>query len=196
MTQMGFMPHTVSLIRSLYENQKSNVCMAGGMSKWFAVLRGVRQGCTLYPHLFNIMCELLMCLALDGFEGGFRIGGRLVANWRYADDIVFIASTREELQELVNRVHNAAGSVGMKLNVRKMKTMSVTDDQTPIRVQVGNETLKKVHSFKYLGARFNVEATCVEEVKTRLGLARDRLGSLITLWRLSLIHIWRCRRRG
>jgi len=80
MTQMGFMPHTVSLIRSLYENQKSNVCMAGGMSKWFAVLRGVRQGCTLYPHLFNIMCELLMCLALDGFEGGFRIGGRLVAN--------------------------------------------------------------------------------------------------------------------
>ena len=29
------------------------------------------------PYLFNIMCELLMRLALDGFEGGFRIGGRL-----------------------------------------------------------------------------------------------------------------------
>ena len=40
-----------------------------------------------------------------------------------------------------------------------------------------------LHSFKCLGARFNDDATCVEEVKTRLGLARDRMGSLATLWR-------------
>ena len=60
-----------------------------------------------------------MRIALNGFEGGFRIGGRLVTNLRYADDIVFIASTREEVQELVNRVHSAAVSVGMRLNVKK-----------------------------------------------------------------------------
>jgi len=59
------------------------------------------------------MCELLMRLALDSFEGGFRIGGRLVTNLRYADDIVVIASTHEELEALVNRVHSAAVSVGM-----------------------------------------------------------------------------------
>ena len=58
----------------------------------------------------------------------------------------------------------------MRLNVRKTETMGVTDDKSPITVKVGSETLKEVHYFKYLGTRFNAEATCVEEVKTRLGL--------------------------
>ena len=33
-------------------------------------------------------------MALDGFEGGFRIGGHLVTNLRHADDIVLITGTR------------------------------------------------------------------------------------------------------
>ena len=37
--------------------------------------------------------------ALDGYEGGFNIGGRCITNLRYADDIVLIASTEEELQD-------------------------------------------------------------------------------------------------
>jgi len=60
--------------------------------------------------------------------------------------------------------------------------MKVADDPTTIEVQIENVTLKEVHSFKYLGARFNTDVSCVEEVKTRLGLARDRLGGLSTLW--------------
>jgi len=94
---MGYSPHLVALIRSLYEDQKSNVCLANSRSEYFQVLRGVRQGCSLSPYLFNIMPEVLMHLALEGFEGGFRIGGRLLTNLRYADDIVLLASTNGEL---------------------------------------------------------------------------------------------------
>ena len=55
MVQMGFAPHIVSLIRSRYECQKSCVRASSGTSEWFDVLRGVRQGCTLSPYLFNII---------------------------------------------------------------------------------------------------------------------------------------------
>ena len=106
-----------------------------------------------------------------------------MTNLRYTDNTVLIASTREELQELVNGVHNAAVTVGMRLDVEKTETTGVSDDKSPVTVKVGLDTLREVHSFKYLGARFNAEVTCVEEVKTRLGLARDRLGSLATLWK-------------
>ena len=61
--------------------------------------------------------------------------------------------------------------------------MDVCDDKSPITVKVGLDALREVHSFKYLGARFNGDAMCVEEVKTRLGLVRDRMGSLATLWK-------------
>jgi len=65
------------------------------------------------------MAKLLMCMAHDGFEGGFRIGGRCITNLRYANDIVLIASSEEELQQLVDRVHEAASDMNMKINVKK-----------------------------------------------------------------------------
>jgi len=98
-------------------NQK--VRAAGGISDWFNVLKGVRQGCLLSPYLFNIMAEVLMHLAFEGFEGGFKIGGRLVSNLRYVDDIVLIASTEAELQEIATRLHWAACELSMKINVKK-----------------------------------------------------------------------------
>ena len=66
---------------------------------------------------------------------------------------------------------------------RKPWVSVTTSLQLAITVKVGWDTFREVHSFKYLGARFSAEATCVEEVKTKLGLARDRLGSLATLRR-------------
>ena len=71
-----------------------------------------------------------------------------MTNLRYADDIVLIASTREELQALVNRVHSVEVSAGMRLNVKKTETMGVSDDKSPITVKVGLDTLREVHSFK------------------------------------------------
>ena len=72
---MGFAKHLVALIRALYENQKSNVRIHGEISGWFQAKQGVRQGCMLSPYLFNLMAELLMRKALDGYEKGFKIGG-------------------------------------------------------------------------------------------------------------------------
>ena len=62
-----------------------------------------------------------MRYTLEGFDGGFRIGGRRITNLRYADDIVLIASSGEELQEFISRLHGAASMVGMKLNDKKQK---------------------------------------------------------------------------
>jgi len=164
MLSMRFAPHLVSLIKSLYEMQKSNVRAAGGKSDWFNVLKGVRQGCLLSPYLFNIMCKVLMRLALEGFEGGFKIGGRLVTNLRYADDIVLIASNEKELQEIVTRLHWAACEMSMKINVKKTEVMKVDDDLTPIKVTVAGVYLRQVHSFKNLGAYFNSDARCTQEI--------------------------------
>ena len=39
---------------------------------------------------------------LDGFQGGLQIGGRMITNLRYADDIILLATSEAELQELVS----------------------------------------------------------------------------------------------
>jgi len=76
-----------------------------------------------------------MRAALDGFSGGFRIGGRLINNLRYADDIVLVESSEAELQELVTRVYGAASDTGMKINVKKTEVMKVCEDAPPMRVR-------------------------------------------------------------
>jgi len=187
MRDMGFAEHIIDLIRSLYASQRSNVRVCGDTSEWFKVRRGVRQGCILSPYLFNLMGELLMRCALEGYRGGFRIGGRLVTNLRYADDIVLVASSEEELQDLVNCVNLAANDLDMRINMKKTEVMKICDDLSPMRVTVAGYPLSETKSFKYLGAMFNAEALCDKEVRTRLARARGRMGELVPLWRSSTV---------
>jgi len=183
MVDMGFVKHLVALIRALYEKQKSNVRIHGETSGWFQAKQGVRQKCILSPYLFNLVAELLMPKALDGYDGGFKIGGRCITNLRYADDIVLIASTEEELQDIVNRLHEAATELSIKINVKKTEVMKVCDNPKPITVTVAGCTLSETKSFKYLGAMLNSEASCDEEIKSRLAIARQRLSELVPIWK-------------
>ena len=41
---------------------------------------------------------------LDGFQGGLQIGGRIVTNVCYADDIILMATLEAELLQLVDRL--------------------------------------------------------------------------------------------
>jgi len=41
---------------------------------------------------------------LDGFQGGLQIGGRMITNICYADEIILLATSEAELQKLVNRI--------------------------------------------------------------------------------------------
>ena len=78
--------------------------VAGGLSNEFQLKKGVRQGCVISPYLFNIMAEVVMRAVMDGWEGGVYIEGRRLTNRRYADDIVLLAESEEELQNIVNRL--------------------------------------------------------------------------------------------
>jgi len=49
---------------------------------------------------------------LDGFQGGLQIEGRIVTNLHYADDIIMLATSETELQELVDRLDR----VSLRLN--------------------------------------------------------------------------------
>ena len=53
--------------------------------------------CVLSPYLINILAEVMMRETLDGFQGGLQIGGRMITNLCYADDIILLATLEAEL---------------------------------------------------------------------------------------------------
>ena len=80
MMDMGYPLHLIDLLAKLYRKQLAKVKVAGTLSEWFPVKKGVREGCVLSPYLFNILAEMVMRETLDGFQGGLQIGGRMITN--------------------------------------------------------------------------------------------------------------------
>ena len=91
------------------------------LNEWFEIGQGVRQGCIISPHHFNIYAEAIMRNALENFEGNITVESHKITNLRYADDVVLIAGSLEELQDLVDRVRLESEKVGLFLNTRKQK---------------------------------------------------------------------------
>ena len=82
----------------LYCQQLAKVKVAGTLSEWFRVKKGVRQGCVLSQYMFKILAEMVMRETLDGFQGGLQIGGLIVTNLHYADGIILLVTSEAKLE--------------------------------------------------------------------------------------------------
>jgi len=81
MMDMGYPLQLIDLLAKLYRKQLAKVKVAGTLSEWFPVKKGVRQGCVLSRYLFNILAEMVMRETLDGFQGGLQSGGRMITTF-------------------------------------------------------------------------------------------------------------------
>jgi len=128
------------------------VKVAGILSKWFCVKKGVRQGrvLSLYLVLVNILAEMVMREALVRFQGGLQIGGQMVTNLRYDDDIILLATLEAELHDLVDRLDRASREYSLLIYVNKTKVMA--SDSIACRILIHNELLEQVDTFLYLGS--------------------------------------------
>ena len=59
---------------------------------------------------------------LEKAQAGIKIAGRNINNLRYADDITLMAETEEELKSLLMKVKEESETVGLKLNVQKLRS--------------------------------------------------------------------------
>ena len=104
--------------KQLLENQTWN---KGLIQNW----ERVRQGYILSPCLFNFYSEYIMWNArLDESQAGVKTAGRNINNFRYADDTTLMAESEEDLKSLLMRVKEESERAGLKLNIKKTKTMA------------------------------------------------------------------------
>ena len=57
--EMGIQDDPTCLLRNLYAGQEATVRTGHGTTDWFQIGKGVRQGCTLSPCLFNLYAEYI-----------------------------------------------------------------------------------------------------------------------------------------
>ena len=116
---MGIPDHLTCLLRNLYAGQEATV-RTGHRTGCFQIGKGVHQGCILSSCLFNFHAEYITRTArLDEAQAGIKIAGRNINNLRYADDIILMAESEEELKSLLMKVKEESEKAGLKLNIQK-----------------------------------------------------------------------------
>ena len=93
-----------------------------------------------------------MTYALEDHEGTVSIGGRIITNLRFADDIDGLAGDEEELANLVERLSKASIAYGMEISADKTKLMTNNTSGVNTEIKVNGQKLATVTSFKYPGS--------------------------------------------
>ena len=158
--------HLTALLEALYNDQSAVIRLNGRHSSAFKIERGVRQGCILSPHLFNLYIESVIREA--GIEEmGIKIGGKLVSNLRYADDTALCANSQDEAERLIGKVNIIGKSRLLKLNVKKSKLLKIGKMQCDAGVSVDDEEIEVVEHFKYLGSLKSADGNIVIKTPDR-----------------------------
>ena len=185
MTNMAFPKHLIALVASLYQDQKATIRWNNENCEPFNIKKGVRQGCILSPHLFNIYTEQIMRDA-DIEDMGINIGGRDITNLRYADDTALLADNTTSMKRILHRVDTSGKGAGLLLNAKKTKVMNISGtalQHGPSEIKVNKISLENVSSFKYLGSTKKSDGTCKEDISTRIGMAKQRMVQLNNVWK-------------
>src|SRR6476619_2646248 len=162
------------MISKLYMNQEAVVRIAGGESDAGIIGRGVRQGCSLSPLVFSIYAEMMMKEALENVEEGIGVGGELIKDVKYAFDQGMVANTEAGLQSLMDSLNTTAKHYDMKINIKKTKAMVVSrNGGERVNITVESQSVEQVSKFRYLGSLISEDGRCLDNVKTRFGMAKD-----------------------
>ena len=129
------------------------------------IRKGVRQGCTLSPCLFNLYVEYIIRNAgLDNSQAGINITGRNIDNLRYADDTTFMQKWGG-IEEFLDESENTS----LKLSFQNTMIMASSLISS---WQIDGEKIETVSDLIFLGFKINAEGDGSHEIKRCLLLLR------------------------
>ena len=103
--------------------------------------------------LFNLFLENILAEAFEDCKKlGINVDGYELKDLRFADDIALIADSENDLQTLIERVHDVSKKYGMEISIPNTKAMIFShEDQLQVNIKLDDTSLDQVNRFKYLG---------------------------------------------
>lgn len=169
-------------IKSIYTDNLACVKVNNFKTDWFECNNGVRQGDTISPTLFSIFINDLAD-EINSLNKGINIGNSQISILMYADDVVLLANSEEDLQSMLDTLHSWSTTWLIDINRTKSKIVHFRKPRTTKTVfnfKIGNRDLDVDSLYKYLGTYFS-EFLNFTEHSDILGESAGRaLGSVVS----------------
>ena len=163
--QQGIDPAYIATLTNIYREAQAVVNLHE-VSPEFSTTKGVRQGDSISPKLFTATLEnVFRKLSWEG--KGLNINGEHLNHLRFADDIVLIANSSQELQSLITELAEASLEVGLKINLSKTKVM-YNDFIDIENITVDGTNLEIVDHYIYLGQLIHISGSLLPEINRRI----------------------------
>ena len=155
----------IELLTNMY-NSGTSVIRLDKESERFPIQKGVRQGDTISPKIFNAGLEQVF-RELSWDTKGLEVNGDRINNLRFADDIVLVSTNGDEMEEMLNELDTESLKLGLKMNMRKTEIMynSFADEK---EVKINGIAVKKVEEYVYLGQLVTMKSDKTDEIKRRI----------------------------
>jgi len=118
----------IQLLSNIYESSTSTIQL-GREGEPFPIKRGVRQGDTISSKFFISCLQQAFNKLKDKWNSkcyGTKIGNETINNLRFAaDDIILVAKTPRELQQMLEDLHAMSEQIGLKMNKSKTRSCSI-----------------------------------------------------------------------
>ncbi|MFO7744505.1 MAG: reverse transcriptase family protein, partial [Psychroflexus sp.] len=154
LSEIGLPHQFMNIIASMYSWTKSFVKIPQqGVSSSFPVSKGVLQGSTLSPKLFCIFINDIVQFFQRQWAPTLRLGNLNLSMLLFADDIILLADSEENLQSLLNILAEYLQKKKLKANVSKSKILIFNKKQPelPPKFYLEGQILKIEEKATYLG---------------------------------------------
>ena len=183
LSKIGIVGKIYNAIASLFRNPKSRVILNNIATDWFNCPIGVKQGDIISPTLFAIYInDLAEELRVSGI--GIDIGNELKLNCLlYADDIVLLAESEIELQNLLNIVNSWCAKWRLEVNLLKTNIMHIRKKQCPqseFEFRFEDKIVDYCSNYRYLGITVNQHLSFEKSTEDLCDSANRSLSGIIT----------------
>ena len=118
-----------------------------------------------------------------------RLGGTLVNNLRFEDDIDLIDEDYKSLQEQLEKARAVAEQTGRTVNIGKTQTVVFEDRKIGQETQIGGKNIENVDKFQYLGTLIIWDNNCSEETRRQIGKAVGTMAFMRHVWNSKTLTI-------
>ena len=174
-------------LKKMYSNTMSCININGNLTDWFYTTNGCRQGDVTSPTAFSILINDLL-KEIKATQIGIKINDLILNILAYADDIVLLAESPEQLQSLINIMNKWCNKYRLIVNPGKSKVVHFRNppkQQCDFNFQLGNDgpKLEIVENYKYLGTFFDEYLTFTKATEVLNAAANRALGGMINKFR-------------